>query len=200
MYYPPGRKESQPIVTVKPTVVKKLGEPAVDYGLLDELFREELGIDKSVIPTVHLQGRFKHSQSLGSHRPFSRSVKVNAVANEYRRAKKKNDPKHGTTGTLVHEAVHLRDSVNHRKRLVVETIVKGGVPIGVYSIADDVAQAIQYPNPSLFITGSVIIAGIAYYLLDPAEIRARSLGDNPEILKKYDTAITFPLYNAKNKK
>ncbi len=192
LYIPGGRRESQPKVIVKPSVVEKLGEPQVNYDQLDELFRKELGIDRTIVPTIHLRRR-RLAPHLGVHVPFTNSINVYPVAIENKKQPQDTEVGMNTMHVVIHEGVHLSDSINHKRKTAVEVGLRVASTEAGWLYGNFVGSNLSEPLHSACALGFAVATNVAYqWTLDPTERRAHRIADDPELNRKYRDAITFP--------
>ncbi|MBI2051900.1 hypothetical protein HYT33_04020 [Candidatus Roizmanbacteria bacterium] len=195
-YRPDGRKPTQPDVRIKGSVIDKLGDPHVDYEALDNLFREEFGLPKNIVPKIRIYGRTKYAPLRGFYMPFTHTVHVQAPSSnsfEYNQGYVKIP--YGTNlvvSTLIHEGQHLADHVHHpitsAAQMAVRSVTYGvGLKIGA-----------ELDNIVPLVPGFVFTTAFPYWLRfhfyykhEPLEVRARQAQSNIELLKKYQDAITF---------
>jgi hypothetical protein len=191
LHIPEGRRAKQPIVEVKPSVIKRLGEPKVDYEQLDALFRRELGVDNAIIPTIRLYGRRVNPWLGGFQVPYTHTIHVQAVAAEHKKLELGDAS--STMAVVTHEGQHLSDAINHKMRTVGEIALREVVWLTGISIG--VACALPYPKPLNYViipTMTLLIHQL-YYGIDPNEQRARE--KTKLIHNDYKDAITFPIFD-----
>jgi hypothetical protein len=188
LYLPEGRKNGQPIVTVKPSVIDVLGEPTVNYDQLDELFRRELDINNDITPKIKLYGR-RPTRRLGGHIAYTHSVHVNAVSAEHKKATTSSG---GVMDVVLHEGSHLSDSVNNRLRTAAEIAARSTTTGGSLYLAHEISDVLPVPIDSLYTltVGAAVTLAYQWYV-DPAEKRAHRFVEQPNLRERYQDAIIF---------
>ncbi len=160
------------------------GQIKVDLDGINELLRTELGLDEEVAPKFTLYGRRDTSTILGFHFPFSRTACVNVQASEHFKS---------ASSTLIHESVHLVDSIHHPIRTAGEVALrwgshKGSMFAGSFVsgvlpgpvVTDAISHALTYYNLRM---------GLYYRHLDPSENRARAMENDHDVVEKYKDVI-----------
>lgn len=184
---------NQPSVTIKKGITKKLGEATIDYGKLDALFEEGLGIPPEKTPKVILRGGILLADTKGHHFFGTNRITVNPVATEHLHNK---DPKkhtiHETMEAIIHEGQHRADFVNHPIRTVGEKVL-GLLPFAAGEVLYNALTSGDLSEMRQKIGG--LAAGYAlnqlwYKTLDPSERRARAAEKDPKF-NKYKDAIVF---------
>lgn len=177
---PEGWSKGQPEVLVANNVIKKLGEPAVNYEGLHEYLTDNLGLPYKDKTFIKLYGRARHSILGGYHVPFTRSLHVNAVT-----AENLYGHSGGTMALVAHEAKHRVDSRNHRVKTAAEVAARWAS----YKVGLDLAPHLPELSHAPIVGG--ILARQLYYKFEPPEIRARKeqrdIGGT-----EHETDILFP--------
>lgn len=180
-----SRDPLYPRVTITDAAVQAAdGDIQVDLDGIHELLRTDLGLEKEVTPKFVLYGKRESSAILGLHVPFTKTAYVNLPSSEYAGS---------ASSTLIHEAVHLVDSLERPIRTAGEVALrwashKGSMLAGAKAslllpgplITDAAAHMITYYNLRM---------GLYYRHLDPSENRARSVQNDAEIIDKYGQII-----------
>jgi len=180
-----SRDPLYPRVTITDAAMEAAGgDIKVDLDGIHELLRDDLGLEKEITPRFVLYGKRESSSLLGLHIPFTKTAYVNLPSSEHL----------GTaSSTLVHESVHLVDSLERPIRTAGEVALrwashKGSMFAGAKAsyllpgplITDAAAHIITYYNLRM---------GLYYRHLDPSENRARSIQNDPEMIAKYGQLI-----------
>ena len=174
-----------PRVKITDNLMKQTGgNISVDLDGINELLRDDLGLDEDVTPKYTLYGDGSHSALLGLHVPFSHTALVNVPASNAHQS---------ASSTLVHESVHLVDSIHHPIRTTGEV----GLRVGAHKVAllgaATVAEFIPGPGLTDWIAGAVtyynLRLGLYYRHLDPSENRARRIQNDDYYKEKYADLI-----------
>jgi len=161
------------------------GDIAVDLEGINELLRDDLGLEKDITPNYVLYGRSKSIGLLGLHVPYTHTAFVQVPASL--------NYGEGPSSTLIHESVHLVDSVEHKFRTAGELALRGAATVASSKIARAGAEIL--PGP--VITDAVaywmlfmrLRMGLYYHKLDPSENRARDRQNDPYLAEKYRDVV-----------
>jgi hypothetical protein len=177
---PDGWSKGQPEVLVAKNVVKKLGEPAVNYESLHQFITDDIGVPYDDKTVIKLYGRAKYSMVHGYTFPYTRTVHVNPIAAEEIHAHRG-----GTMRTVAHELRHRGDGTNRKMVTAVETAAR----LATYRVGYDVAQYLP------ILAGAPLLGAFAtkqaWYAIEPPEIRARKQERAIET-SPHQTDILFP--------
>lgn len=186
--------ESYPVVKVTDAAMKSMhSDITVDLDGLNELLRDDLGLESPVAPQFTLYGRSRYSLLKGFHLHSSSTAYLHVPS--IARIQESNDYslRRGTAQVLVHEANHLVDSLDHPSRTLGETAMRvawGGVS-GLVGV--EVANQIDGIGGAPLGIGAALVAQRVYYdYLDKGEIRAREAHHNAELVEKYERVVRFP--------
>lgn len=160
------------------------GHIYVDLDGMHELLRDDLGLAEDVTPKYFLYGDGKASRLLGYHVPYSRTAAINVHASEHYAS---------ASSTLVHESVHLVDSIERPIRTSGELALR----LGAHKAAmlGGAAVAGVLPGPGLTDVMAHTYAywklrfGLYYKHLDPSENRARRVQNDEYYAAKYADVI-----------
>lgn len=165
--------------------LNSLGEPAVNFDQLDELFRREFGLPEDITPSIDLQGLSDRFRKLGQYRPYSHHIKINALATERQYGRD------ATMKVVLHEGEHLAHAKTHPYKFTGEYALQ----LAVYGSGLFIADKIVTHEPGIYgYIGGVsafLMTRTAYYKIDPIEARARKIQRNEELIEKYRDAIVF---------
>lgn len=142
----------------------------VDLDGVNELLREDLGLERSITPHYVLYGRSRSAQLRGAHMPYTRTAYVQIPTSH------ETDDDYGAS-TFIHESVHLVDSWQHPIRTSSELALRGLAHTVSLKAARELAATDMGPDAlDGFVTGFAywqLRFGLYYGKLDPSENRAR---------------------------
>ena len=161
------------------------GRIDVDLEGINELLRDDLGLEKEITPKYVLYGRSRDTGLLGLHVPYTHTAFVQVPASlEYGE---------GPSSTLVHESVHLVDSVEHKFRTAGELAMRGAATIASGKLARAGAEILPGPVITDAMAYWMIFLklrmGLYYQKLDPSENRARYHQNDPYLRDKYRDVV-----------
>lgn len=159
---PDGWSNGQPEVLVAKNVVKKLGEPVVDYDSLHQFLTDDIGLPYDSKTFIKLYGRNENSPIGGFHYPYTRTVHVNSLT-----AEKQYTLGGGTMRIVAHELRHRGDSTNHK----VVTALEIAARWASYKAGLEVSGFIPVLDTVPII--GAIATRQAWYTIEPPEKRAR---------------------------
>lgn len=177
-----------PRVKITDAAMKAVGgEVSVDLEGINQLLRTDLGLEEPITPKYVLYGRRKNSPLLGLHVPYSHTAYVQ-LPTSY-----END--FTAVPTLIHESVHLVDSVQHPVRTAGELALRGLAHVASVRLARETAELLPGPELTDLFARSLTYWGLRmelyYRRLDPSENRARRRQNDEALLDKYHGVITI---------
>jgi hypothetical protein len=177
---PEGWTKGDPEVLVTSFAASRLGVPVVNYDSLHQFLTDDLGISYDEKTTIKLYGAFKRSRMLGFHIPYTRTIHANAVAAEERFIHQG-----GTMRIVAHEGTHRTDSSNTKVRTAIEM----GARLAIFKAGYDLAPHLPLLEASPGI--AAIMSRLAYYAVEPPEIRARRM-EKSQATIEHEQDILFP--------
>lgn len=161
------------------------GEVYVDLDGINELLREDLGLKKTITPKYLLYGNDRGVPLLGLHIPYSHKAYVQLPASTRMYG--------SAVRTLIHESVHLVDSVEHRVRTGAELALRGLAGLACARISKEVGENLPGPTVTDALGQIATFVGLRtnlyYRHLDPSENRARRFQTDDDLFDKYRDVI-----------
>ncbi len=177
---PDGWSKGQPEVLVAKNVIKKLGEPVVNYDSLHQFITDDIDVPYDDKTFIKLYGRSSVSMLGGFHFPYTRTVHVNAITSERLHA---HDG--GTMRIVAHELRHRADSTNRKAVTAVEIAARWAS----YKAGLEVAEFIPLLSAAPII--GAIAARHTWYAVEPPEKRAR-MQERELTTSPHQADIIFP--------
>lgn len=181
---PDGWSSGHPEVLVAKNVIKKLGDPVVNYDSLHEYLTDDIGLPYDSRTFIKLFGRSGHSPLGGFHYPYTRSVYVNAVTAENLYALRG-----GTMRVVAHELRHRCDSTNRKAVTAMELAARWASYKAGLEVSNFIPLLSAVPAIGAVATRS------AWYILEPPEKRARNQ-ERELIESPHQADILFPNFRA----
>lgn len=177
---PEGWSKGQPEVLVTKNVVKKLGEPVVNYGGLHRFLTDDIGLPYNSRTYIKLYGRSSNATLGGYHCPYTRTVYVNPLF-----AEKHHALSGGTMRILAHELRHRGDSANRKAVTAIEI----GARFASFKVGLEVAELLPVLSTAPII--GALVTRQAWYVVEPPEKRARKQ-ERELATSTHQTDILFP--------